>query len=176
MRNCNTPSFHNPVKYLELLLLMIVATANPLLGKSSDEKLTPYFSPAVQVGYSFTNQFFIAGQLTLGFTGGKPGYDKLKIFPGTSIGMRKYFGNDMRLESYLDLQLSYLGFTGIGVGIACKKCGNVNEWELASRLKMWGGVYGLLTYDWTKYSRMNSIHSLGIMGALPWVAPYLPGG
>ena len=174
MRIQNIGLIMNLDKNLRNIFLLLGTMSLPLIGICGDNILSPYFSPGVQIGYRLPNQFFVAGQLTLGFTEGKPGHDELILFPGTSIGALKYFGSSDRIESYLDFQVSFLGFTGVGYGVVRTKFDNQDKWEIGSRWKLWGGAYGLLVYDRTKYPNFETTNSIGLMGVFPFVEPHIP--
>lgn len=155
-------------------VVLMLTALTPLLSRADDGILEPYFSPGLQIGWSIPGKLFVAGQLTLGLTEGKPGFDELIYFPGATVGFKRFVGGTERLETYLDLQLSVLGFTGVGFGLSRTQFSGSDDWVFGLRQKAWLGAFGLIVGDRTRYADRVPINSIGLMGVFPNANIHIP--
>ena len=157
------------IKQYRIIFLVLAVTLS--LNMKMYSQPVPYISPGIQLGYGIGNGFFLCGQITLGIVGDFKDYPTLTtiIYPGITLGGRKYFGSEKKLMRYLDFQISTVGGTcGFGIGPMQIKSINSNNWIIGKRFKLWVGLFGYLTYDIIEISGNNKQHNLGLIGVIPY--------
>lgn len=130
------------------------------------DDFTAYYSPGIQLGYSFSHDFFISAQISLGV-----GYKDNYLFPGVTLGIRKY---PSLTAFYMDAQFSIF-FMGFGRGIAYVRPSRLFRFLYKDKIRVPIGFYqhvkfwGMwFTYDHIRISRHNPIKNFGMI----YVAPY----
>ena len=143
------------MKKITIIVLIIVS---PVFSNLDD--FTAYYSPGIQLGYSFSHDFFISAQISVGV-----GYKGNWVFPGATVGIRQYPG---LTAIYLDAQLSIL-FMGLGRGITYVRARRSYTDNIPtgfySHVKFWGF---LITYDQINISRIDPIKNYGIIIISPY--------
>lgn len=127
---------------------------------------TKYFSPGIQIGFDFSDGFFITSQITAGLidSGFKDG-----TFPGITLGFKKYKNQTL---GFVDLQMSFY-YCGVGIG----KFWNLSSTEKSRRFSMidgfrtkfWADIFVLGTYDNHIIIGKKVKHSFGTFGVFPLV-------
>ena len=116
-----------------------------------------YVSPGIQFGRS-GNEIFFSYQLTLGMM------SPLPIFPGVTVGRRKYFKTKREL-SYFDFQASFV-MVGLGRGWMWDSAG-----ESVNKTKLWVVLppmpFALISYDYIGFKEPSGKHHWGVFGVFP---------
>ncbi len=140
--------------------LFFLFVLSPILLSATD--LVTYYSPGFQLGYSKDQGYFISCQLSIG-----AGYRDTPIFPGVTLGIRRYRRMTMY---YADAQL-LLFFMGLGKGYAIIRPGRGYRGLIKpsryAHIKFWGGAGFNLTYDHIRGSDSTHFSNHGLIMVSP---------
>jgi len=150
------------------IVLVFMLSVGPVLSATND--FTAYYSPGIQLGYSFSHDLFISVQISVGV-----GYRDNLVFPGVTLGIRRY---PSLTAIYMDAQLAIF-FMGLGRGITYVKPGrgyiNKIPTGLYRHVKFWGAFFA---YDHIRTSRHNPIKNHSMIYVAPkfihgrsWIFP-----
>ena len=152
------------MKKLLLIILLLVGLGfgHP---NSYHGIITPYISPAIQIGFNEDKIFFLSSQLTigLGFKLGTHFEDTFPLFFGQTFGVRTYFPENKPANTYqyTDMQLATI-FGGVGIGNITNSNG-----DSFKKHKYWLGGVGILAYE-KIFFKNKTEKQFGIIGVVPF--------
>ena len=152
------------MKKLLLIILLLVGLGfgHP---NSYHGIITPYISPAIQIGFNEDKIFFLSSQLTigLGFKLGTHFEDTFPLFFGKTFGLRTYFPENKPANTYqyTDMQLATI-FGGVGIGNITNSNG-----DSFKKHKYWLGGIGIFTYE-KIFFKNKTEKQFGIIGVAPF--------
>jgi len=116
-----------------------------------------YFSPGLQIGINNSKEIFFSLQLTLG-------YEMYgQMHPGITLGKRFYIQKKYQSYNFIDIQCSISYTWGAGLGMI------FNQEEKYYKYKIYGGVLGLVSYDFIKFTNKPK-HHFGLLGVFPIIS------